>query len=119
MHPQGKSLASPGRRPFEREGCDPPARRTDLAPVFGILPTVRPGSAGDTGPVQGTFMMNACVMGRGTAKENVRRTVQNIGRGRNIGQGWKDHGCYCMNARITTGVRSMQTDLPGAGGDAD
>ncbi|ROL73417.1 hypothetical protein BK634_01470 [Pseudomonas chlororaphis] len=64
-------------------------------------------------------------IGEVTGKEGAAQTVQNIGRFQIICQrrqnDWHALGrdCHGMDVRVATDVISMQTDLPGAGGDAD
>ncbi|RON56520.1 hypothetical protein BK665_06320 [Pseudomonas frederiksbergensis] len=59
------------------------------------------------------------------SKENVVRTVQNIGRGQRGHRGRKSRRHAIgneglgVNVTIATDVISMQTDLPRADGDAD
>ncbi len=64
-------------------------------------------------------------IGRTTRKENVVLTVQNIGRSQPVRRGKRSRRHALGNTgpgvdvTIATDVISMQTDLPGADGDAD
>ncbi len=72
-----------------------------------------------------SLIMERFDIGGGAGKEDAVQTVQNIGRGKQLRQGRKNHrhalGCagYCLDILVATDVIGMQTDLPGAGGDAD
>ncbi|AOS40572.1 hypothetical protein BK655_00730 [Pseudomonas brassicacearum] len=71
------------------------------------------------------LVMKRFYIGRRAGKENAVQSVQNIGRWEQIRQGREQHGQALGGCRdspgifIATDVISMQTNLPGAGGDAD
>ena len=71
------------------------------------------------------LVMERFDIGGGTGKEDAVQSVQDIARCQQRSQGWEDHrqalgrGGHRLDILVATDVVSVQTDLPGAGGDAD
>lgn len=71
------------------------------------------------------LVMKRFYIGRRAGKKNTVRGVQNIGRRKQFLQGRDQHRqalggcCDSPGMEFASGVKSLQTDLSGAGGDAD